>query len=139
MSINKKINEIALKYFDGNNVKFADFMQTSEANIRNYRKKVVPKLDFIIMLRKKLEISYEYVLGDVETNSEAFAEPKSIYHTKKDIEINELKEKINVLQSKIIDLQDRLISPKDKSPTSPPDNTHVSSRTVPRELSTKST
>jgi phage repressor protein C with HTH and peptisase S24 domain len=64
MDINQKINEIALQYFDGNNVKFAALMSTNEANIRNYRKSVVPKLDFLIKLNEKLEISFDWLLID---------------------------------------------------------------------------
>lgn len=61
--INLRINEIAISEFDGNNSKFATKMETSEANIRNYRSSVVPKVDFIIKLCDKLEISYEWLLS----------------------------------------------------------------------------
>lgn len=64
MDINQKINEIAVQYFDGNNVKFAERMGTSEANIRNYRTKSAPKVDFLVKLRKELEISFDWLLVD---------------------------------------------------------------------------
>ncbi|SMO48449.1 S24 family peptidase [Solitalea koreensis] len=64
--ITKKINEIAIKYFDDNNSKFAKEMDTSEANIRNYRTRIVPKLEFLKALHSKLDISFEWLLGDNE-------------------------------------------------------------------------
>lgn len=76
--INKIINEIAEKKFNDNNSKFAEFMDTTESNIRNYRKNTEPKLQFIINLSEKLAISYEELLGDkkglipfYEVNTEA--------------------------------------------------------------------
>lgn len=62
--INDKINHIALKFFAGNNSKFAGVIGTSEANIRNYRKNTLPKIDFVINLHKKLNISYEWLFSD---------------------------------------------------------------------------
>ncbi|MDR1652318.1 MAG: S24 family peptidase [Prevotellaceae bacterium] len=62
--INHKINELVKTKFNGNNSKFAEFMGTSEANVRNYRTKTEPKLEFITKLAQKLEISYEYFLGE---------------------------------------------------------------------------
>lgn len=61
-TINIKINEIALHYFEGNNSKFALAMGTNEANIRNYRTSIVPKIEFVIRLCEKLEINYEWLL-----------------------------------------------------------------------------
>jgi hypothetical protein len=60
--INLRINEICVRFFGGNNLKFASVMSTNEANIRNYRLKTEPKLDFINNLAAKLEISYEWLL-----------------------------------------------------------------------------
>lgn len=65
MNITKKINEIAVEYFDDNNSLFASKMGTSEANIRNYRTKIVPKLDFVVNLCNMLEISFDWFLNDV--------------------------------------------------------------------------
>lgn len=62
--ITLKINEIADKYFGGNNSKFAEKLDTNEANIRNYRNGTAPKLDFVSKLHSKLEISYEWLLSD---------------------------------------------------------------------------
>ncbi|MBD3748546.1 MAG: helix-turn-helix transcriptional regulator [Sphingobacteriales bacterium] len=82
MDINQKISYIADKYFDGNNVKFAKAMDTSEANIRNYRKSTIPKADFLKKLRDKLEISYEFLMNDdLETlELNMLAEPKENYN-----------------------------------------------------------
>ncbi len=68
--INQKINTIALKEFKGNNSKFAEFMDTSEANIRNYRSKTLPKLDFIVKLHTKLEISYDWLFSGLYENDD---------------------------------------------------------------------
>lgn len=65
MDISKKINQIAEHFFKGNNVSFANEMGTSEANIRNYRKSTVPKVDFLIDMCHALEISYEWLFDDV--------------------------------------------------------------------------
>ncbi|MDR1543806.1 MAG: hypothetical protein LBS50_05250 [Prevotellaceae bacterium] len=64
--INQRINELAIKKFDDNNSKFAKFMGTSEANIRNYRKNTEPKSEFIVKLVQKLEINYEYLFEGKE-------------------------------------------------------------------------
>ncbi|QNK63132.1 transcriptional regulator [Pedobacter sp. PAMC26386] len=64
MDITKKINEIALLFFDDNNSKFATALGTNEANIRNYRSKIVPKVDFIVKLCNDLEISFEWLFND---------------------------------------------------------------------------
>ncbi len=59
MDINEIINNIAETKYKGNNSMFANDMDTSEANIRNYRNSRTPKLDFIIKLFKKFEISFD--------------------------------------------------------------------------------
>lgn len=64
MDIIKKINEIAVTYFEDNNSKFAAALGTSEANIRNYRSKIVPKVDFIVKLCNELDISFEWMFND---------------------------------------------------------------------------
>lgn len=72
MGINKRINTIAKELFNDNNVRFAETMDTSEANIRNYRSKTIPKIDFIIKLHEKLEISFEWILlnrGEMKKSS----------------------------------------------------------------------
>jgi valyl-tRNA synthetase len=62
-SINKRINKIAIEFFDGNNSKFADTIGTSEANIRNYRTKTEPKIAVLNQIAKNLEICYEWLLN----------------------------------------------------------------------------
>ena len=64
MDIIKKINEIAVTYFEDNNSKFAAALGTNEANIRNYRSKIVPKVDFIVKLCNDLDISFEWMFND---------------------------------------------------------------------------
>ncbi|MBB5623277.1 phage repressor protein C with HTH and peptisase S24 domain [Pedobacter cryoconitis] len=64
MDIIKKINEIAVTYFEDNNSKFAAALGTNEANIRNYRSKIVPKVEFIVKLCNDLDISFEWMFND---------------------------------------------------------------------------
>ena len=64
MNIIKKVNEIAVEFFDDNNSKFASRMGTSEANIRNYRSKIIPKIDFIVRLCNEIEINFEWMFND---------------------------------------------------------------------------
>lgn len=64
MEIIKKINEIAIKLFDNNNSKFAASVGTSETNIRNYRGKIVPKVDFIIRLCNEYDISLDWMFNN---------------------------------------------------------------------------
>jgi len=64
MDIIKKINDIAIEFFDDNNSRFAAKMATSEANIRNYRSKIIPKVDFIVRLCNELEISFEWMFNN---------------------------------------------------------------------------
>lgn len=63
-TINEKINDIAIKKYNGNNSSFAKDMKTSEANIRNYRKNTIPKLDFIVKLHQLFELNFEYLLSE---------------------------------------------------------------------------
>lgn len=63
-TINEKINDIAIKEYKGNNSAFAKVMGTSEANIRNYRKETMPKLDFVVKLHDAFGISFEYLLSE---------------------------------------------------------------------------
>lgn len=64
MDIIKKVNEIAVTYFEDNNSKFAAALGTNEANIRNYRSKIVPKVDFIVKLCNDLDINFEWMFND---------------------------------------------------------------------------
>ncbi len=61
-TINLRINELAIEFFNGNNVKFANAIESSEANIRNYRKNGQPKLDFIVKTCDILKINFEWLL-----------------------------------------------------------------------------
>lgn len=68
-NINNKIDQIAEQFFAGNNSAFAKAMQTSEANIRNYRNNTIPRLDFIISVKEKLGISFETLLESDNSNT----------------------------------------------------------------------
>ena len=61
-TINLRINYLAEKYFNGNNVKFAESVESSEANIRNYRKEGVPKIEFIVKTCNLLKINPDWLL-----------------------------------------------------------------------------
>lgn len=65
MDIIHKINEIAEIFFNGNNSAFAKKFETSEANIRNYRSKIIPKVDFIVKMCNDLEISFDWIFNDI--------------------------------------------------------------------------
>lgn len=77
MDIIKKINQIAIDYFDDNNSKFAAKMDTSEANIRNYRTKIIPKVDFLVRLCNELEISFDWLFND-EGEKEKYKRPRRL-------------------------------------------------------------
>ena len=90
-TINKKIDAIALRHYNDNNSLFAKEMQTSEANIRNYRKSTIPKIDFIIKVKNKLEISFDELLTDSISNDLILKEPDAVYKLKNEnIQTNQL-------------------------------------------------
>lgn len=89
-SINNKIDCIANEHFAGNNSAFAKAMGTSEANIRNYRRETVPKLEFIIKLKTLFEISFDYLLSDDDDIPKNIThEPSHVYKLKTDREIQD--------------------------------------------------
>lgn len=89
-SINKKIDDIANEHYAGNNSAFAKVMGTSEANIRNYRKETMPKLEFVVKLREIFEISFDYLLSDyVDPTKSKIGEPSTIYKLKTDRSIKD--------------------------------------------------
>lgn len=61
-SIGLRIKELRDLHYNGNNVKMATELGTSEANIRNYINGTYPKIEFIIVICEKLGISYEWML-----------------------------------------------------------------------------
>jgi transcriptional regulator with XRE-family HTH domain len=61
----RKMNEISDHFFNGNNVAFAQKLGSSEANIRNYRSRIVPKVEFIVKMCHELEISYDWFFDDI--------------------------------------------------------------------------
>jgi len=107
-TINEKIDDIAVKEFKGNNSSFAKAMNTSEANIRNYRKETMPKLDFIVKLHDLFEISFEYLLSEnVEIgrykieDSKSFSQDQDLLNKTLKAENNLLKEKLEFLSEQI--------------------------------------
>ncbi|MFV8370829.1 S24 family peptidase [Flavobacterium sp. LB2P74] len=65
-------------------------MGTSEANIRNYRKETMPKLEFVVKLREIFEISFDYLLSDyVDPAKSKIGEPSTIYKLKTDRSIKD--------------------------------------------------
>lgn len=80
-----KINKIAIERFNDNNSLFAKELGTSEANIRNYRTKTVPKIEFLVKLKEKLELSFDWLLMDNDDNDlKIVSEPATIYKLKTD-------------------------------------------------------
>jgi transcriptional regulator with XRE-family HTH domain len=62
-SINIRINEIAIRYFDGNSLKMANALSTNENNIQNYRlDREQAKLEFLNKLVNVLNINQEWLL-----------------------------------------------------------------------------
>jgi predicted transcriptional regulator len=61
-SIGLRIKHLRDLRFDGNNVKMASELGTSEANIRNFINGSLPKIEFVIAICEKLEINYEWML-----------------------------------------------------------------------------
>lgn len=106
--INEKIDDIAVKEFKGNNSSFAKAMETSEANIRNYRKGTMPKLDFIVKLHDLFEISFEYLLsenveigGYKSENQKNTSQDLDLAHKTLTAENSLLKEKLEFLSEQI--------------------------------------
>ncbi|MCV9928220.1 helix-turn-helix transcriptional regulator [Flavobacterium sp. LS1R49] len=93
--ITLKINEIAIEYYSGNNSKFAKAMNTSEANIRNYRNGTIPKIDFIIKLSEKLKISLDWLLLNKGNKNKLNYENVDLYER-----LNDLEKKVEFLQIK---------------------------------------
>jgi transcriptional regulator with XRE-family HTH domain len=90
-TVTQNINDIAIKKYKGNNSSFAKDMNTSESNIRNYRKGTMPKLDFIIKLHDFFEISFDSLL----------AKEKVIFDSKMEIKNNP--------SNSVEDLENRLL------------------------------
>lgn len=105
--INEKINDIAIRKYRGNNSSFAKAMGTSEANIRNYRKDTMPKLDFVVKLHDLFEISFEYLLSEKIETAKDEAEEKNYFVNESKTqytiidEIEFLKEKLKFQQEQI--------------------------------------
>lgn len=60
----KRISELVDRFTDGNNTKFAESIESSEANVRNYRSaKTTPKLEILYNIASKYEINYEWLLN----------------------------------------------------------------------------
>ncbi len=107
-TINLRINHIAEHFFAGNNVKFAVAVCSSEANVRNYRKLTVPKVEFIVKTCDLLNISESWILagkGEMLRIKEKFDELKEPPTTNgKSIE----KKLIEMQEEKIAELKEKL-------------------------------
>ena len=105
--INKKIDDIALKEYKGNNSAFAKATGTSETNIRNYRKGTMPKLDFVVKLHDIFEISFDFLLSDKsdENKIKIIGDKNSVSDDTQYILLSSentlLKEKLNFQQEQI--------------------------------------
>lgn len=107
-NINEKINDIAIKEYKGNNSSFAKAMGTSEANIRNYRKDTIPKLDFIVKIHEEFGISFEYLLSNqIEVGNYTTIRRDSNY--KKEI-LNKMTESENIFLKEKIKFQEEQIN-----------------------------
>ncbi|AOC93705.1 hypothetical protein BB050_00551 [Flavobacterium anhuiense] len=107
-TINEKINDIAVKEFKGNNSSFAKAMNTSEANIRNYRKGTMPKLDFIVKLHDFFEMSFEYLLSEnVEIGMYEIEDPKT-FSQDQDLLNKTLKAENNLLKERLEFLSEQI-------------------------------
>lgn len=99
-TINSRINEIIEDLFEGNNTKFALFLGTSEANVRNYRTKTSPKIEIITKICEKLEINYEWMLtGKGERTKNNTESLKS--ENKKEASKIEDKKRIELLEEEV--------------------------------------
>ena len=62
-AFSNRIVELVDKFTQGNNSKFAELIESSEANVRNYRSgKTTPKLEIILNICTAFEINYEWLL-----------------------------------------------------------------------------
>ncbi|QTV06025.1 LexA family transcriptional regulator [Faecalibacter bovis] len=61
-TINERIKLLVEYYSGGNNSKFANELDISEANVRNYISKTEPKFSVLEKIAKKFEISFEWLL-----------------------------------------------------------------------------
>ncbi|RUT67756.1 hypothetical protein D0817_24650 [Flavobacterium cupreum] len=97
--ISLRINELIEKLFDGNNSKFAKKLGVNEANVRNYRKGTLPKIDFIIKIYENIEFNFDWLLtgkGEILINKE------DTIATPSQKELNDLKDfKIKTLEKEL--------------------------------------
>lgn len=110
--ISLRINDLIEKLFEGNNSKFAEKIGINEANVRNYRKGTLPKIDFIIKIYENIEFNFDWFMtgkGDI-LNENTFINNKRIYESnelivaKNDI-IDLLREENNRLKNEISELK----------------------------------
>ena len=98
--ISLRINELIDILFEGNNSKFAQKLGINEANVRNYRKGTLPKIDFIIKIYENIEFNFDWLLtgkGEMLRNEENLQNNPGLQ-----IEIERLKEENSELKSKLI-------------------------------------
>lgn len=112
--INKRINAIAVKEYKGNNSAFAKAMGTSEANIRNYRKETMPKLDFIVKLSEVFEISFDSLLSEKKISDTANAAEDHISTNREELYYKMLSSENDLLKDKIKFQQEQIDFYKNK-------------------------
>lgn len=100
--INEKINDIAIKEYKGNNSAFAKIMDTSEANIRNYRKGTLPKLDFVVKLHEMFELSFDFLLSDKNDDDKSKRKKDKPSNTEESLDYKILRSENVLLKEKII-------------------------------------
>lgn len=77
--INKRIEELVETRYNGNKSAFASDIGVSEANVRNYMKETMPKLNVVTKIIEVCNVDYKWlVLGESETVS-TFMEPEPQY------------------------------------------------------------
>lgn len=111
--ITQRIRYIRDNFFDGNNSKFAESIGTSEANIRNYCKNIVPKTEFLISLSTVLEINFDWLMLGIEPIQRYRSYQHDNIEEKKDnkdyiIEIQ--KKLIEKLEKEVKELQKQLVN-----------------------------
>lgn len=80
-----RISTLVEKFGNGKNTVFASLIGTSEANVRNYRNKVMPKADFLEKIARSFDVDMNWLLtGEGNMCREIPKEDKETPHDKKE-------------------------------------------------------
>lgn len=114
-SISLRINMLIDELFEGNNSKFAQKIGINEANVRNYRKGTLPKIDFIVKIYENIEFNFDWLLtgkGEMLCSNDAKAlhsHPELVEKIEKiQKELDFKTEQVNFYKEKSIDLEKKL-------------------------------